>query len=482
MGGGVVACGQSRDENAVDFSDATVSLVLSEFRTEDVPIGVWCVLRTGDHAKLVPVTRGVSEIPIERGGLHVIAGRPWLRWGDDERHFIGPLEGCAPAQALPLEAPSTNWSSVAPWYANRHEEALSIGAPGEESLLVEPERVTDVRWHPSANAFLYTRRLPDVEDTIPAPSDLFYLDVPDDGTAPKPVLLDTQVRSPEWSVTGDWLLYTRYEPPRLAAWHRTSDQIVYLDGYSDRNLYGYEESPTGGVLHVWFGAEDFLVDLPALHIHFNLADGSTTEFDTADDLTSTRWLAPHAWFYGTHRDDAGTELYDWTDPSDVVQHTLPAQLLMASPRRGDAVAGTFESTAGLRLVSGLPSEADLVQELPSSYFGEFSPDGRYWASLVGEVDGPGQPTSDPFFQVTEVAPDGRTTTLFDARDLSFRNDVFWPTTDSLVVLAYDRNAQTAHVRICERTHDGAWRTIDASQPGPQWTAPRIVAVKPGSAE
>lgn len=469
---GGAGCGQSRGDEAepIDFTDAEVTFVVNGFRTPEVPIGVWCVLRKGAHAKLVPIEQGVSEIPLQFGSLHMVAGEPWLRWGNAQLAFMGRLQGCAPREALPLDHPGGDWSRVASWYAYADPaEALFLGSPGGGSWMIESERVIDLGWHPSTNALWYARRLPGEEDSTPAPSDLFYVEVTE-GTVSTPRLIDTNARSPRWSITGEWLIYERYEAPRLAAWNRDSGEIVTLDAYPERGFAGYDESPTGGDLRVWYN-EDTFNDLPAVRIRFNLTSGAVSEFETAD-LVTTSWLAPYPWLHGARRDGTGSDVYDWSDPNEIKQYSLSEGLVVGSPRPGEAiVAGPEGSETGARVVSGLPSETNLIRDLPGGSFGEFSPDGRYVIVIASAFDGLGQPTGNPHVEILDVEPNGGSFTAITPRPLFLRNEnILWPTPDSAAFLFYDRDAERVHVRVTERDAGGGeWNVVDASSRSDTWS-------------
>ncbi|HEY0468555.1 MAG TPA: hypothetical protein VGC79_30380 [Polyangiaceae bacterium] len=344
----LTACGGSvRTDGAKDeIGVGETSFYVVNYRTEESRIGVWCVRRLSEGLEIVPLGQGVSSQKIQFGQqLNFIEGKPWLFWLDDQTRRAGAIENCEPVSGDVVDATRPSWSPRSPQYAEVTDAgALRVGVPGAAAQVVEPERVIDFAWHPNGGKLWYRRRLPDVADTVPARSELFVLEVAEDGTPLSPVRIGTDVLGAKWSKQGTHMLITGEYAQPLRVWNVDSHVLHDVAWWSDRS--SYEESPNGGTLllsHPDVPLPDGTV-LPRLE-RYRMSDDvhETLGLESASGI-DVRWLPPQPWAYAYPFASPGAaSLYDLSDPGVAQRYSLPdigiTSIEDASPRSGQALVG-----------------------------------------------------------------------------------------------------------------------------------------------
>lgn len=112
-------------------------------------------------------------------------------------------------------------------------------------------------------------------------------------------------------------------------------------------------------------------------------DGSDQALLAGDEAGGdVRWLWPEPWLQHSH-DDVST-LYDAFGSEAVVGTELVGAISRLAPVPGLALQRLDEGSA--QLVSGLPTRIEPIREVTWQCLAAFSPDGRYWAELVPNVD------------------------------------------------------------------------------------------------
>lgn len=467
---GAVGCGTVEDGNVV----GEPLVFLDEYVTEAAPLGIWCIGRAAASLRAVPVVPDVSGPA--RGQLLKLGEEVWLSFrvaGEEQADaWAAPMHGCTPGRAHPV-ASSSRWSNAAPIYLSVDESgALSVGAPGEAAVIIAESGVMDASWSPRGTRAWYLRESP-LDASL---TDLFVLEIDAaEPTAAMPLFVAEGVREAAWAPDESWLAFSSGTSAALGVWSAELGTLMSVeygeDGYVD--VHPSPDSLRVGVrLPAATTAEG--VELPGEYHIVSVQDGSDQVLLSGDEADGgVRWLWPEPWLQHSH-DDVSI-LYDASGTEVTAATELAGSISQLAPVGGIAIQHLGGESA--QLVSGLPTRIDPLREATWPYLGAFSPDGRYWAEVVPNVDAIGRRLDHGNqVYVVDVDRDGASELAADFGLQYFGIDGARWLDRTTFAVTYGERSQTT-IAIIGLT-DGEWRVEHLSLPEGETSGGRLWA--PGS--
>ena len=446
----VVACGNGEAGEPVLFVEGR--------NQEASPLGVWCVTRSGSNLDVVPVAP--EDTDARWGNVLMLGEQPWLfyRYRGFERSFAAPIDACELGDSVEVPRTELRWSNASPCFLAIDDlGGLAFGAPGAESVVVEPSGVTSLAWSPARDTAWYMR----AESLDASLGELFVLESepsePDSDLDPSTTFVSDDVLDAVWTPDAEQLVFTTVGEAgvTLHTWSRSIGATVLAE-YPNRTSIDITPGPNSRALLV------YLRDSPEQYRLVSLDDGEKHLLVEDGFPSRVRWLWPESWLqYEPFEGEAS--LFDVTDVGSVTATVVGAPLYRLSPERGIAVQ--TPGTEPARLVSGLPGNADLVRDLPDFGAGWFSPDGQYWAAIDFAARDDGSVNDHGgLLLVAETKADGADWLVTDLGGrLSSLDGIRWLDSQSFVLMLSEAGG-TNSIALVEYS-GGSWRRTERPLPG-----------------
>ena len=350
------------------------------------------------------------------------------------------------------------WSNASPRFLAIDDlGGLAFGAPGAESVVVEPSGVTSLAWSPARDTAWYMR----AESLDASLGELFVLESepsePDSDLDPSTTFVSDDVLDAVWTPDAEQLVFTTVGEAgvTLHTWSRSIGATVLAE-YPNRTSIDITPGPNSRALLV------HLQDSPAQYRVVSLDDGEEQLLVEDGFRNRVRWLWPESWLQYAPS-EGETSLFDVTDVGSVTATVVGAPLTRLSPERGIAVQ--MAGTEPARLVSGLPGNAEVVRDLPDFDVGWFSPDGQYWAAIESAVREDGRlEDRGALLLVSETKADGADWLVADLGGRTPGLDgIRWLDSQSFVLMLHERGGVTS-IALVEHS-GGSWRRTEMPLPG-----------------